>query len=321
MKGQMYDPVKGAQVRPTCCCGGGLLCICRQAQLLALPAQFQPSNQSYQRLQLCSGLEHGGTAGCSVVTHNASPVVPPAHILTVGCCRQHVLAPRTPGRHTLQAVQQDGCCLQHAKQLADDLREKVKALGYDRHKLVVQVGSKECACHLGRPCMTGPASVGGQRALKLMQRGLPCCSRLRYLFTAVLCLLQTHASGLQCGNGSQHGAELLCSSGPQQALPGPNHGSVCVTAHNPGCSSLPCPPLSPTRASAQSPANSASAALLAAAALPVLAAAALPVLAAAALPVLAAGHTGTEKGAGHANCVSLPLGHPCRCLRLRVLRE
>eukprot|EP00891_Asterochloris_glomerata_P006926 jgi/Astpho2/6926/e_gw1.00107.179.1_t len=28
---------------------------------------------------------------------------------------------------------------QYAKQLADDLREKVKALGYDRHKLVVQV--------------------------------------------------------------------------------------------------------------------------------------------------------------------------------------
>ncbi|DBA91170.1 hypothetical protein WJX82_006190 [Trebouxia sp. C0006] len=28
---------------------------------------------------------------------------------------------------------------QYAKQLADDLREKIKALGYDRHKLVVQV--------------------------------------------------------------------------------------------------------------------------------------------------------------------------------------
>ncbi|KAK9828847.1 hypothetical protein WJX72_002390 [[Myrmecia] bisecta] len=28
---------------------------------------------------------------------------------------------------------------QHAKQLADDVREKVKALGYERHKLVVQV--------------------------------------------------------------------------------------------------------------------------------------------------------------------------------------
>ena len=28
--------------------------------------------------------------------------------------------------------------LQYAKQLADDLREKIKALGYDRHKLVVQ---------------------------------------------------------------------------------------------------------------------------------------------------------------------------------------
>jgi len=29
--------------------------------------------------------------------------------------------------------------VQYAKQLADDLREKIKALGYDRHKLVVQV--------------------------------------------------------------------------------------------------------------------------------------------------------------------------------------
>lgn len=29
--------------------------------------------------------------------------------------------------------------MQQAKQLADDLRERVKALGYDRYKLVVQV--------------------------------------------------------------------------------------------------------------------------------------------------------------------------------------
>ena len=33
--------------------------------------------------------------------------------------------------------------VQYAKQLADDLREKIKALGYDRHKLVVQV---RCSC-------------------------------------------------------------------------------------------------------------------------------------------------------------------------------
>ena len=34
----------------------------------------------------------------------------------------------------------DVCCpVQHAKQLADTIREKVKALGYERHKLVVQV--------------------------------------------------------------------------------------------------------------------------------------------------------------------------------------
>lgn len=32
--------------------------------------------------------------------------------------------------------------MQYAKQLADDLREKIKALGYDRHKLVVQVAAK-----------------------------------------------------------------------------------------------------------------------------------------------------------------------------------
>lgn len=32
-----------------------------------------------------------------------------------------------------------GFVMQYAKQLADDLREKIKALGYDRHKLVVQV--------------------------------------------------------------------------------------------------------------------------------------------------------------------------------------
>ncbi len=35
------------------------------------------------------------------------------------------------------------CFVQYAKQLADDLREKIKALGYDRHKLVVQV---RCSC-------------------------------------------------------------------------------------------------------------------------------------------------------------------------------
>ena len=33
--------------------------------------------------------------------------------------------------------------VQYAKQLADDLREKIKALGYDRHNLVVQV---RCLC-------------------------------------------------------------------------------------------------------------------------------------------------------------------------------
>ena len=37
------------------------------------------------------------------------------------------------------------CALQYAKQLADDLREKIKALGYDRHKLVVQVMQKGVA--------------------------------------------------------------------------------------------------------------------------------------------------------------------------------
>jgi hypothetical protein len=31
-------------------------------------------------------------------------------------------------------------CAQHAKQLADDLRERVKALGFERHKLIIQVG-------------------------------------------------------------------------------------------------------------------------------------------------------------------------------------
>ena len=29
--------------------------------------------------------------------------------------------------------------MQHAKQLADDIREWVKALGFERHKLVIQV--------------------------------------------------------------------------------------------------------------------------------------------------------------------------------------
>ena len=44
MKGQMYDPVKGAQVRPLCFCGGALLCIRRQAQLrVALPARCRPA--------------------------------------------------------------------------------------------------------------------------------------------------------------------------------------------------------------------------------------------------------------------------------------
>ena len=40
---------------------------------------------------------------------------------------------RRYGKHSWHAF------LQYAKQLADDLREKIKALGYDRHKLVVQV--------------------------------------------------------------------------------------------------------------------------------------------------------------------------------------
>lgn len=41
------------------------------------------------------------------------------------------------------------CVAQHAKQLADDLREKVKALGFERHKLVVQVTLT--SDHSGRP--------------------------------------------------------------------------------------------------------------------------------------------------------------------------
>ena len=32
-----------------------------------------------------------------------------------------------------------GLGLQHAKQFADHVREKVKALGFERHKLIVQV--------------------------------------------------------------------------------------------------------------------------------------------------------------------------------------
>lgn len=65
MKGQMYDPVKGAQVRLPCFSGGALLCICWQVQLrIALPAQVQPSNQSYQRMKLYFGLEHGGRLQC-----------------------------------------------------------------------------------------------------------------------------------------------------------------------------------------------------------------------------------------------------------------
>lgn len=38
-------------------------------------------------------------------------------------------------------------CLQQAKQLADDLRERVKALGYDRYKLVVQASASSSFTH------------------------------------------------------------------------------------------------------------------------------------------------------------------------------
>ncbi len=31
------------------------------------------------------------------------------------------------------------CVMQQAKQLAEDLREQIKALGFDRHKLIIQV--------------------------------------------------------------------------------------------------------------------------------------------------------------------------------------
>lgn len=44
--------------------------------------------------------------------------------------------------------------MQYAKQLADDLREKVKALGYERHKLVVQVfSSPPCFLKLIQQCI------------------------------------------------------------------------------------------------------------------------------------------------------------------------
>ena len=79
MKGQMYDPVKGAQVRPPCFCGGALLCMCRQAQLrVALPAQMQASSQHHHVYSCDLGLSM--VAGCSAVAHKPSPVLPPACI-------------------------------------------------------------------------------------------------------------------------------------------------------------------------------------------------------------------------------------------------
>jgi hypothetical protein len=50
--------------------------------------------------------------------------------------------------------------VQTAKQLADDLREKVKLLGYDRYKLVIQVGQLGC-CAEGGATMHGSLTCHG----------------------------------------------------------------------------------------------------------------------------------------------------------------
>ena len=98
-----------------------------------------------------------------------------------------------PWQVALQAVQQDGCCLQYAKQLADDLREKVKALGYDRHKLVVQVGSKGLGLSYGLSMHDWASQSGRTRCVEADAERLALLQQASSFFTTVLGLLPIFA--------------------------------------------------------------------------------------------------------------------------------